>query len=98
MGNGAFTYDFSINNLGVLTHVGDTGNGIFATCRINGSASPISGTSLYEVSVSLSGCANPLVDGTTYTGLATSRSDSTVDDTLVLGVANGAYSPFGDFI
>jgi hypothetical protein len=98
VGNGAFTYDFSINNLGVLTHAGDTGNGIFATCQINGSVSPISGTSLYEVSVSLSVCANPLVNGTTYTGLATSRSDSTVDDTLVLGVTNGTYSPFGDFI
>jgi len=97
VGNGP-TYDFFLNDLGVLTHGTDVTIGAFDTCDINGSVNPISGTSLYEVSVSLSGCANPLVDGTTYTGLATSRSDSTVDDTLVLGVTNRAYSPFGDFI
>jgi len=97
-GKPGFIYDYSIDNLGVLTHGTDVTIGIFDACDINGSVSPISGTSLYEVSVSLFGCTNPLVDGTTYTGLATSRSDSTVDDTLVLGVTNGTYSPFGDFI
>jgi hypothetical protein len=91
-------------------YAGTDGN--FATCEIAGPVgsstsvpdfAPISGTSLYSVTFRLANCTqNTSADSVTvgfYLGLATSRSVTTTDDTLVLvgTSANGAFSVGGDF-
>ena len=85
-----------IDNAGVLTEVDFSGGGGFTGCELDGTLIPISGSSLYRVSVVLTGCGSSTRDGT-YTGLATSRTDATTDDTLVFAAADGRYSMDGDF-
>jgi len=90
------TQEFFIDSLGVLTEVDFTGGGVFSSCELDGNITPISNNSLYSVSVELTECGSSTRNGT-YTGLATSRTDSTDDDTLVLAVSNGLYGMAGDF-
>ena len=93
-------YTFSISSLGVLTSQGAAGYNvpIFDFCEINGTVMPINGTSLYSVTAALTNCGTPAVNGSTYTGFATSRTNAVVDDTLVFVLSNGTYSPNGELI
>lgn len=94
-------YAFNISPQGLLIHRFDAGLAIpvFDGCKINGTVVPISGSSLYEVTATLTSCANPSVDSSPtndYTGFAVSRTNSVVDDTLVLALSNGSYAPSGE--
>ncbi len=94
-------YAFNINAQGLLTHRFAAGLNVpvFDGCEINGTVIPISGSSLYEVTATLVNCDNSDVDTSVtniYTGFAVSRTNSVVDDTLVLGLSSGVYSPNGE--
>ncbi len=97
IGNAIIEQEFIIDNIGVITHVFTTAVGIFDSCKLDGTITPITNSSLYSVSVMLTDCTNGAVNGT-YTGLATSRTDASEDDILVFAVTNGSYSPNADFI
>jgi len=99
IGTAGSEQEFVIDKMGVIAHDLSSAPGIFSSCDFNGSITPVTGSSLYEVAVTLTNCnaGGGLANGT-YTGLATSRSDSTQDDTLVFAVTNGRYSPNADFI
>jgi len=64
---------------------------------MNGTVTPVSGTRLYSVSVVLTDCDDPLVNGSSYTGLATTRDGSAANNLLVYSVSNGAYTVSGEF-
>ena len=96
-------YAFVINGQGVLanTAAGGFEVPIFDGCEINGTVISINDSSLYEVTVTLTNCDDPNVDTSTtnnYTGFAVSRTNSVVDDTLVLGLSSGSYSPNGELV
>ncbi len=90
---------FSIDNGGEITHVFSGSPGIFSSCDVNGTIMPITDSSLYDVTVTLTGCSagGGLANGD-YTGLAISRTDSSEDDILVFAVTNDSYAPSADFI
>lgn len=102
---------FEISSAGSALGVSDPSGGNLAGCTVytvDGgdpvAIIPISGTSLYRVTVQLSDCvdvAKRTIDGNAgyYTGFATSRSEAAPDDVLVFMVtsANGLYATGGDF-
>ena len=85
-----------ISNSGALTR--DYGFSssmpILAKCEVNTGSTvlPISGINVYAVTLKLSACTDPLVDGD-YTGFATTQS--VADDVLILTFTNGSYSASG---
>ncbi len=94
-------YAFNINAQGLLTHRFAAGLNvpIFDGCEINGTVTPINGSSLYEVTVTLTSCDTSDVNASAtnnYTGFAVSRTNPVVDDTLVLALSSGTYSPNGE--
>jgi hypothetical protein len=94
-------YSFNINAQGLLIHRFAAGLNVsvFDDCEINGTVTPISGLSLYEVTATLTNCVDPNVDTSAinnYTGFAVSRTDSVVDDTLVFALSSEGYSPNGE--
>ncbi len=96
-------YVFNVNSQGLLvSQLAATFNvPVFDGCEINGMVTPISGSSLYEVTATLEKCGNSNVNTSTtnnYTGFAVSRTNSVVDDTLVLTLSSGDYSPNGELI
>jgi len=97
--NAIFEQEFIIDNQGGITHKFSGSPGVFSSCDFNGTITPIVGSSLYEVAVTLTGCSQVggVANGT-YIGLATSRTDANTDDVLVFMVTNGTYSPSADFI
>ncbi len=98
LANAVIEQEFIIDNGGVITHDTPSTPGIFSGCDLNGTITPIIDSSLYDVAVALTECnaGGGLANGT-YTGLATSHTDSVQDDTLVFAVTNGVYSPNADF-
>ena len=96
VGGSVFAQEFITDNAGILTEDNFLGGGIFVGCELDGNIMPISNSSLYSVSVVLTECGGSINNGT-YTGLATSRTDATTDDTLVFTIADGRYSLDGDF-
>ncbi len=97
VGGSIVAQKFTIDNMGVLTDDFPPIGGVFSNCVVmNGNITPISGSSLYSVSVVLTGCGSSTRDGT-YTGLATSRTEAITDDTLVFAVTNGSWGLDGDF-
>jgi hypothetical protein len=100
IGGGAGEQEFIIDNAGSITHDLSSGGGVFSTCNMDGTITPISGTSLYSVIITLTTCnAGGGLPNGDYTGLAASRTQDLLDpdDTLVFAVTNGTYSPNGDF-
>ncbi|VAW84685.1 hypothetical protein MNBD_GAMMA18-1218 [hydrothermal vent metagenome] len=98
IGGAIIEQEFVVNNEGVITHDTISGGGIFSNCDLNGKITPISRSSLYNVNVRLMDCSSGGGGANgTYTGLATSRTDSSQDDVLLFAVANGRYSPNADF-
>ena len=66
----------------------------------SGTLTPITGTSLYAVSITASGCADPNASGGPYTGFAALRTQAIPNDTLVIAmnVKTGFYwALFGEF-
>jgi len=97
VGFSGFELRFTIDNAGVITTTSSPIPGAFTSCDFAGTITPIGGSSLYNVSMNLSGCLGGTADGD-YTGFAASRSQMNPDDTLVLAVSDGRYSPNTDFI
>lgn len=75
-----------------------TTNTNFQNCVFTGTVRPIIGTSLYEASITASGCTTPTASGS-YTGFAALRTQTIPNDTLVIAVYsnNTAYGVFGEF-
>jgi len=98
LANAVIEQEFIINNMGAITHDTSGVPGIFSSCAFDGTITPITDSSLYDVAATLTSCitGGGLANGT-YTGLATSRTDSAQDDTLVFAITNGIYSPNADF-
>ena len=88
---------FTIDNTGSLIHDERASVIPFKDCNMNGTVTPVSGTRLYSVSVVLTDCDDPLVNGSSYTGLATTRDGSAANNLLVYSVSNGAYTVSGEF-
>jgi hypothetical protein len=91
-------YEMNIDTNGNLAHALHTGTGYFENCQMNGTVTPISNTSLYNVSVTLANtCTDVSLNGTSYTGLATSQNAA--DTILVFAVASngGSISVSADF-
>jgi hypothetical protein len=98
MGGGPGQFEFEILPTGELVDSSSANAGIFDLCEIsNGSTVlPIAGTNLYQVSISgLSVCTDTNVE-MSYTGLATTRTQNSVDDRLVFMTASGSYGLYGD--
>ncbi len=91
---------FAVDAAGAITPGFSPTDSIFNQCVVaSGTISPVTGTSLYTVNMTLSNCSNIGVDGI-YTGLASMRTESTevpVGDRLVLVVSNSSFNIFGEF-
>jgi hypothetical protein len=90
-------YEFIIDAVGDVVDDANSPLGLFHACQIVGASSSIIDTNFYEFTVDLRTCADGDVTADNYIGLATTRSDATTDDTLVLMMNNGTYSFSGDF-
>jgi len=97
IGDSGTEQEFAIDNGGILLTTRNAAVGIFDSCDFVGTITPITGSSLYRVSVNLSGCIGDVADGD-YTGFAASRTQMNADDRLVFAVSDGRYSPNTDFI
>ena len=86
---------FQINSAGVLYQTGSALDGLFARCVRSGTVAPISNTALYQVSITMSACTALEFNGT-YTGLATSRTMTNLDDRLVVTVTSGTRILYGE--
>ena len=96
-GGGFDELGFTIDGAGNLTHDESAAfNRLFGLCKMNGTVTPVGGTRLYSVSVELTGCAVPSVEGS-YTGLTTTRDGTAANNLLVYSVSNGAYTVSGEF-
>ena len=100
IGGGGDTTRFEVVS-GTIGVPNFSSNGFFAGCNVgSGSFTPINGTSLYEVTMNVTGCTtNPGAD-LTYVGLAASWTlGGSADDRLAIGVTdvNSTFSINGDF-
>ncbi len=97
VGNGTAAFEFIIDAAGVVVDDVNNVQGLFHTCEIfSGSISPVANTNLYVISAVLDTCSDTNVR-MNYTGLATTRSESNIDDTLVFMMTSGTYSFSNDF-
>ncbi len=104
VGDSFFEQEIVIDSSGAIASEVPPAGGIFTSCEMSGMLSPINSSSLYSVSVTLMGCgsAGGIRNGD-YAGLATSRTDSKTDDTLVFAVtkvttvANERFGLSADF-
>jgi hypothetical protein len=92
-----FESDFNIDDQGILTHVQSTLDGVYDTCRINGTIVPVNNSSLYSVNVTLTQCDLHSELNGVHTGLSATRDDLGVDDRLVFMISNTAFAYFGEF-
>jgi len=70
--------------------------GIFSSCTLAGTISPIIGMHLYTINITSTGCfLDPAAEGT-YTGLASTRMLTLKDDTLVVMLFNATYGIAGE--
>ena len=97
-GGGFGEFGFTIDGAGSLVHDESAGSGqLFLQCQMKGTVTPVSGTRLYRVDVELKDCDDLDVNGASYSGLTTTRDESTTDDRLVYAVSNGTYTLSGEF-
>jgi len=100
VGGGTIDFGFAIGMTGSITGTITTTDGVFSECTVgSGTISPITGTSLYTLSLTLSSCNISSVNGD-YSGLASIRTESTeipTGDRLVLVVSNSNFSLQGEF-
>ena len=95
---GLTTFDLTSGN---ISNPGASNNGFFIGCKIStGSFTPITGTSLYNVTMVVTSCTTNPSASLTYSGLATSWSKNNTDDRLAVGVTdtNSTYSIDANFL
>ena len=97
VGGSATTLRFVINGAGTIVHDAEVFTGTFNNCDVSGVITPIAGTRLYSVNITLASCATSEVTGIGYTGVATTRQKINADDTLVLMTSKGNYHLAGEF-
>jgi len=90
-------YRMQISDGGSITHHTVTTDGTFDGCEMSGTITPLSGTHLYTVTITVTACGS--LNGTNYTGLAATRTQdpSLGNDRLFFGVTNGGYSVSAEF-
>ena len=98
-------YDYWSNWLqviadGTIVHRDSIQGGLYGGCTWYGSIEAIEGTAIYRVVYNIEnfGCQNPELHGTFYKGLATSKSDINVDDTLVFIFSNSSNAGLADMV
>jgi len=88
---------FDVDAGGSLAQVQKSTDGVFTFCEVaSGTISPVAGTNIYTVEMTLTLCTATNVNGT-YTGLASSQTESVTDDRLVLVVSNTNFTLNGVF-
>lgn len=99
VGGSTLELNFLVDTNGNVVDDARPSDGFFDSCSIFGPVTPVNGTHLYTVTVTLSNClTNPAADGT-YTGLAATRTQnpSTPNDRLFFAVTNGTFSLSNEF-
>jgi len=93
-------YEFTVDAAGDLVADVVLVNGLFDSCEFDplflSTVSPLVGTNFYETAFSMT-CPGAVAHEGEYAGIATTRSDSTTDDTLVLMMTSGTHSFSSDF-
>ncbi len=91
---------FAVDGIGNVTHFFSANDAIFNQCVVaSGTISPVTGTSLYTINMTLSNCNSTDVDGI-YAGLTSMRTESIespIGDRLVLVVSKSNFSVQGEF-
>ena len=86
-----------ISSTGDVSHDQSTDGGVFNGCSVaSGSITPVSNVNIYTVTITLSGCNNTNANGV-YNGVATTRTQTSADDRLVLIVSKTDFSIHGEF-
>jgi hypothetical protein len=89
-------FGYTILNSGSLFWE-DDGGGFFSQCVMNGTFVPVSGVNVYTINVTVTGCQDSAINGTNYSGLAATRSQTSTDDRLFFSVSNGSYSLYAEY-
>ena len=97
-GDTIFRMDINGTNGNILDDF-PANDGLFRSCAMAGAIAPITGTHLYTVSVALTNCFTPASNGATYTGLATTRTQTPggANNRLVFAVSNDSFSVNAEF-
>jgi hypothetical protein len=74
----------------------NTSGGAFDLCEMRGTFVPVAGVNVYTITVAVTNCSNAAINGSSYTGLASTRSDVIDNQLLTLVVSNGNYSLYGE--
>ncbi|MCF6324504.1 MAG: hypothetical protein L3J89_09310 [Gammaproteobacteria bacterium] len=93
-------YEFTIDDVGGVVDDVSNVDGLFDSCFLNFEVSIIRlivDTNFYEPTFLVHCNGGGFLHEGEYTGLATTRSDATTDDTLVLMMTSGTHSFSGDF-
>ncbi len=92
VGGSSTNYIFTLDSLGPLNNFTKVTDGVFAGCDIGGTVTSLSHPNIFSVTMVLTGCTNPAVNGT-YTGLTTPVfSMINQFNVMFWGVSNGTYS------
>ena len=87
---------FDITNGMITPNSQTTFNGTFFGCDASsGTVAPITGTSLYNVTITLTGCTNGVALDGVYSGLAATYSDVAGGVNIALAISMGNYSVYG---
>lgn len=99
LADSATNYQLIVDDAGNISELTPVFSGVFNACSVVGELWVIPDTSMYKQNgFGIAGCANDDVDAW-YTGLATTRSQITVDDRLVLMFvhADKTFALYGEF-
>ena len=95
-------FEFIIDAAGGMVDDENNVQGLFHACQITSgfgasTISPIAGTNIYEINAELVGCSPNTSVNMEYIGLATTRTQTNADDTLVFMMTSGDHSFSSDF-
>jgi hypothetical protein len=95
---GPSLYRISIDNAGNMLTADGTLEPAFSECNIEtGTMIPVTGTGIYKVNLVFMDCDDLDLRGVPFTGLATTKTTTDADDTMVFAISTATISAFGDF-
>jgi len=95
--NAGSATSFIVDNLGAITNFFAATDGAFNGCVISsGSIQPVSNQNIYTIQLVLDSCKTAAVNGD-YSGISSTKSVSSTDDTLIVVVSNPGFSIAGEF-
>jgi len=95
---GPSLYLMSIDNVGNMSTVDRASEPAFSECNIEtGTMTPVTGTGIYRVNLVFIDCDDLALRGIPFTGLATTKTTTDADDTMVFAVSSESIGIFGDF-